>query len=1561
MKPRHFASAAKVFLPLLCLVSLCLLTAPATVQGEGIIPPAMQNYCAEPPFAAAGIKSNLLLMLDNSASMYDLAYMNESTSDPTYCLDDTYRNDRSYAGYFDPLSIYTYDSGKERFQPVKVTLPYATCNDAKCVASTGYLYLEMAPAVAPAKRTVSNFIASGNFLNWLSASKADIQRKVLTGGKFVPDPSSPTKGALHAETRGCQGKRFVKMINGINATFVVRGPMSEELGFTYDTSRGGGTIIEIYDGVYRKKECLDAVRAWSAPGDKKALKTTADACMNAGEETGPYGQMPSQGLIFSTVMTQCFDSVMNKVAVTADQALWALCVKRWRGLFGDYVQPEQLDAVDGFCGRDIKHTSGANWRGFAGRCAAEGGALQNTNCFFSQTNDYCNEIRKPTITDPSSTATMSGPGMQVPSFILDAGIYYLGTPSGSYRARVLAESPPTGMVQGFSGSINFGAMVFNANGAAGTECGEGKLVCGMHCSTRTEVECHEDWDCGGEETCEPGVDGARILSYITEPASSSADLIGAINSLKGSTWTPYAEAFYNAIGYYAGREDLRLSQNDFNLSPAPPQLACRKNNILIISDGMSTADSNPEVEALASLYKAGREAVTGKEGNIPLFEGSRSLDDLAWIAAHRKIRSFSKTAASTAAPAAPNESITTHVIFTGISNGASGEADPATLMRRTAESGGGVFATASDPALLNEQMLMVLRQVAYGTSSGTDVSIQTGGGNGAIFLQEQYFPRKSFDGDTSASWIGEMQGLWYYIDPFIANSSGGGSTVREETVKDNMLILRDDRMLTFGDNAVSAVYDRNGDGNGDGAAELLSPDAVNALWRAGRELWSRDLQSAPRRIFTPLLPGGTAVGNTGLMKFSFQTPDHSAVLQPYLQSATAADAAKLMKYVHGFDFPGDTAMRSRTVRIGNIPAPTFSRNPRDPYVTNPRDYGIGVWKLGDIISSTAKVESSTPLSSYDLPRPRGYDDRSYRSYLQSSEYGSRGMIYLGANDGMLHAFKMGRLKPGTGAVAALLDPGGATPGEEAWAFIPRNVLPYLTYLKEPAYQHLYLVDGAVTLADVSIGDTGSGSCSADSYWNCLKEDTVTMTDPLDPERAILDPAKNSWRTVLIGSMGLGGASSGSCGDARDPAGTGAPCVPTPIADPADSSKRLGYSSYFALDVTDPANPSLLWEFSHPGLGFSTTGAAIVRVGDPKRNGRWFAVFGSGPTGAVRNQQFLGQSNQELKFFVVDLRSGKLVATIPTGIPDAFAGSVSEGVIDDRWTGLLPVYGGVSQERGLYQDDAIYVGYTAFHLPSRSWTRGGVGRIMIKDLPAPAQVTESSFGEIWEWSRVLGYHPGAAPSDSTGPVTTGIARLQDTKHKNLWLYFGSGRYYYRSFEQDDFTGRRALYGVKEPCYRNQGNGYLDKSCSATVCGSATTDCLTDQSAGVGEVATGWRIDLDPAAGTLGGERVVEDPVSMTGGAVFFPTFQPSSAACSMGNSFLWGVRYDTGGAIPAGWLLGKVLMQLSSGELREAHPGGLGDKGNRRAQISGNSKPGGIRVVTNSGLKPLRKIIHIQER
>ena len=90
----------------------------------------------------------------------------------------------------------------------------------------GRLELQVRFDDAAAPKAVTCFAARGNLLNWATASKLDIQKKILTGGKFyagneiwnadgVPDNTvqlDSDDDRLVSEHRGCSGKGFAKEI-----------------------------------------------------------------------------------------------------------------------------------------------------------------------------------------------------------------------------------------------------------------------------------------------------------------------------------------------------------------------------------------------------------------------------------------------------------------------------------------------------------------------------------------------------------------------------------------------------------------------------------------------------------------------------------------------------------------------------------------------------------------------------------------------------------------------------------------------------------------------------------------------------------------------------------------------------------------------------------------------------------------------------------------------------------------------------------------------------------------------------------------------------------------------------------------------------------------------------------------------------------------------------------------------------------------------------------------------------------------------------------------------------
>lgn len=116
--------------------------------------------------------------------------------------------------------------------------------------------------------------------------------------------------------------------------------------------------------------------------------------------------------------------------------------------------------------------------------------------------------------------------------------------------------------------------------------------------------------------------------------------------------------------------------------------------------------------------------------------------------------------------------------------------------------------------------------------------------------------------------------------------------------------------------------------------------------------------------------------------------------------------------------------------------------------------------LGDIVNSN--------LVYVGAPGAAGYLDDTYKAFAASS-VGRTKMLYVGANDGMLHAFD-------------------AETGVEKFAYVPSMVFPSLSQLTRLDYSHRFYVDGPLVVKEAQFG---SGQTSR-------------------------------WATVLAGTLGGGG-------------------------------------------------------------------------------------------------------------------------------------------------------------------------------------------------------------------------------------------------------------------------------------------------------------------------------------------------------------------------------------------------------------------------------------------------------
>ena len=545
-----------------------------------------------------------------------------------------------------------------------------------------------------------------------------------------------------------------------------------------------------------------------------------------------------------------------------------------------------------------------------------------------------------------------------------------------------------------------------------------------------------------------------------------------------------------------------------------------------------------------------------------------------------------------------------------------------------------------------------------------------------------------------------------------------------------------------------------------------------------------------------------------------------------------------------------------------------------------------VWKLGDPINSTPTIVAA-PRSNYDLI----YGDATYTAFYTRWQ-NRREVIYVGANDGMLHAFNGGYYNksddPCTTTVTEhgyftkmyfaptapcpKVDSGRAL-GDELWGFIPYQLLPQLQWLTRADYTHVYYVDLKPTVTDVRI-----------------------FTPDADHP--------NGWGTVLIGGFRMGG----SCANCA--VGTGAPPMTVNIG----GTNRNFYSAYFVLDITNPeVDPKLLWSFSDDGLGLTTSLPAVVRVSptaDAKTdntNAKWMVLFGSGPNGY--SADLPPAPGQTATLYAVDLMVGpgagnSQVTEMPVGSWQSFVGNI------------------VALDRDFdYRHDVAYFGRTINDgaPPSRGkmyrLTTGGC-----TNAPCSTSTWGVNNGASRAPTEIIDtfrdYTASTSATVEVGPITTGPSVTVDDANK-VWVFFGTGRYLSNSDKTN--TEQQYLFGIKDNVMNSGCNEGSTTNCNnvdlvnttnavvCIVCSSGTNQVTDPNNPALTSVTTGptsmtglvqskdgWYVKLAATAG-LAAERSVSSSVVLAG-AVFFPTLVPTNDFCaSTGTSYLYALYYKTGSA------------------------------------------------------------------
>jgi type IV pilus assembly protein PilY1 len=1000
--------------------------------------------------------------------------------------------------------------------------------------------------------------------------------------------------------------------------------------------------------------------------------------------------------------------------------------------------------------------------------------------------------------------------------------------------------------------------------------------------------------------------------------------------------TPTAGTLLSAFNYYSGT----FTQNGTK-SASPITSSCQKNYVIFVTDGLPDTMLNGSMPITTTQYCYNSAGQTNNQtcsavSSCPSpYNASCSTVVMGQVLG--ELYSLQSSVSQKIGSTSYTFPVKTYFLGVGLTTQAQTQLDQMAVAGGTAQTSGHAY-YANDATQLYDALESIITDLLGRVAAGSSVSILSQGQtqNGDNMLQGVFYPTKYF-GSTPVSWPGFLYNWWFYNGT--SNNGVSYNNIREDTVHDFILELDEDYGLTFAFDqqnglSINRYSDPTGSGDPNVFVNNVGLDSLTPIWEAGKLLFQQS--AASRLIYTP----GTNSSGSGLV--SFDTSNSSLTSSPSLLGSPSnfdpclnGSLQNLINYVRGTDIKycsnGSSfnyqscnqnsdcttgqfttcvnACRNRTAGLcyngtsfSSTPCTTNSDCSSTSYPTCTQN----VWKLGDIVYSTPKVQIGYQYCSngttfgakctQNSDCPSGYTCQAKES-----------VVFVGANDGMLHAIKTGVLTtngmdPTKHQVETFMGIPDASMGTELWAFIPQNSLPYLRCLAVPPPSSCHL------------------------YYNDLSPYMATMVSNGVP------------KTILIGGMRLGGGSIQASSPANycfSSAGlsngqtcaqhsncTTAPynssCSPAyPTNVPPDTcpggvvtcannatcynpSNCTGLSSYYALDVTDPENPVLLWEFSHPFLGYTYSGPAVIhKFSDPVHltGDQYFVMFLSGPTGASD-----GSSIQDVQAFVLTLNSSLGISSIyynDLGQKNGFGGRL--------FTNGLSVNGDP-------YTDFVFFGYSSAPNGATGSWQGGIG-VVNTNYTDP---TDALNPQNWNWD--LTTYSNIAQLPVTAQIGTGQCFNQ------TYLFAGTGRYF---FPQDNYgstanSGLNSIMGIPFARYCSNGTSSNYQVCTQnsdcttglfTSCRTATptvnsltqttTACSALQNSNQNIAGAAWRYNLDAASadGTYLTERMITDPSApvvsnnTSNDIAYFVSSEPTMDPCGYGGQTrVWGINCATGGAI-----------------------------------------------------------------
>ena len=478
--------------------------------------------------------------------------------------------------------------------------------------------------------------------------------------------------------------------------------------------------------------------------------------------------------------------------------------------------------------------------------------------------------------------------------------------------------------------------------------------------------------------------------------------------------------------------------------------------------------------------------------------------------------------------------------------------------------------------------------VLYGLAIGAQGSVPYPGGINDIISGAKDWPATK-SGDPGAN-LGNLPGPEAIDDLWHAAINSRGKYFNAKTAQELAASIVQ---------SLSEFTSQSGTGTAVGIAGAQISATKNFAYRTSYEVgWWGDLRKYALNLNTGALPVDNA-GNP------INPPVWSAAAQVDLQAAaTGWDTARRIITINDstnlavpFRAGNLSAAQRASLNAGWVAANVIPPPSADQVLNYLRgdasNEGVGSTNfrprahiLGDLVYSGA-VPVAGPQQPYEDAGNPGY------SSFASAKKSRTPMVYVGGNDGMLHAFN---------------DSSTTDAGKETWAYVPKAM-----FIGGDPNDSAHMPSPEFQIGALAYGFTGSPLFSPKFHvnatpriWDIDFANTNTNSPP---------QSGNDWRTILVGGLGAGGR------------------------------------AIYALDVTDPVGPAeteasiatsgrVLWEKTYADPGFENLGhvfdaPTLVKT---RRYG-WVALVASG----YNNADGIG------RLYVLNPTNGDLLVTLSTGV------------------------------------------------------------------------------------------------------------------------------------------------------------------------------------------------------------------------------------------------------------------------------------------------------------------------